>query len=209
MRVSTVLSASSLLAIALAAPGGNSGRKSTMSCLNACNAGDVTCQASCVGTAHPSTAQVEATTQCAMQCNQGDGSAEASKKYSECVQACIQSHFPTSQTVVPVVIGMSTASPGATATTGSGTATTGAAPGATVVSSPTETPSPSSSSGKGSGSGSGGNSHGSGSGSGGSSSPSKTNAGKASHSTGAAASNARIGTNFAGLAGLLMAAFVL
>jgi hypothetical protein len=60
-----------------------------------------TCQASCLGAAHPNTANVIDTTKCAEKCDQGDGSKEDSDKFSACVQSCIANHFPTSQTVAP------------------------------------------------------------------------------------------------------------
>jgi hypothetical protein len=60
-----------------------------------------TCQAACLGAAHPNTANVIDTTKCAEKCDQGDGSKEDSDKFSACVQSCIANHFPTSQTVAP------------------------------------------------------------------------------------------------------------
>jgi hypothetical protein len=89
-----------------------------ISCVNDCDAGDVydalasahptsqltrfrTCQAACLGAAHPNTANVIDTTKCAEKCDQGDGSKEDSDKFSVCVQSCISDHFPTSQTVAP------------------------------------------------------------------------------------------------------------
>jgi hypothetical protein len=72
-----------------------------ISCVNNCEPGDVTCQAACLGAAHPNTANVIDTTKCAEKCDQGDGSKEDSDKFSACVQSCISNHFPTSQTVAP------------------------------------------------------------------------------------------------------------
>jgi hypothetical protein len=68
-------------------------------CLAACPSGDVNCQAACVGTAHPNSAQVNQTNECVAQCPQGDGSTADSEKFAACVQSCISSYFPTSQTV--------------------------------------------------------------------------------------------------------------
>ena len=72
---------------------------SQQSCALACDAGDVTCQAACLGIAHPNSSQAVETTECAEKCDQGDGSPGATEKYSQCVQACIASYFPSSQTV--------------------------------------------------------------------------------------------------------------
>jgi hypothetical protein len=77
-----------------------SGLSPAQTCIAACPASDVNCQAACVGAAHPNSSQVVDTTQCAMKCDQGDGSPAATKKYAECQQACIASYFPTTQTAV-------------------------------------------------------------------------------------------------------------
>ncbi|KAF3001427.1 hypothetical protein E8E13_007752 [Curvularia kusanoi] len=69
-----------------------------ISCVQSCDPADVTCQASCLGIARPNSSQAVETTQCAEKCDQGDGSAEATQKYSDCVQSCIASLFPSSQT---------------------------------------------------------------------------------------------------------------
>ncbi|KAF2662978.1 hypothetical protein K491DRAFT_672800 [Lophiostoma macrostomum CBS 122681] len=69
------------------------------SCAVACDPADVNCKASCLGIAHPNSSQAVETTECAEKCDQGDGSPEATEKYSECVQGCIASYFPSSQTV--------------------------------------------------------------------------------------------------------------
>lgn len=101
------------------------------SCLASCPAGDVNCQAACVGSAHPNSAQVSETNQCAASCVQGNGSTEESNLYAECLAACISSYYPTTQTAAPVngVSSVATSNPVTTATgTGTGTkASTGAA----------------------------------------------------------------------------------
>lgn len=51
-----------------------------------------------MGIARPNSSQAVETTECAAKCDQGDGSAEDTKKYSDCVQSCIASLFPSSQT---------------------------------------------------------------------------------------------------------------
>jgi len=68
-------------------------------CLNACDATDVTCRAQCLGVARPNESQVADTTDCAMECNQGSGSPEDTKKYGDCLQKCYADFFPSSQTL--------------------------------------------------------------------------------------------------------------
>lgn len=127
---STILAAVSVRAAPQQASTVSSVASSTVSltpaqtCLAQCSAGDVTCEAACVGTAHPNASQVNATTQCAMACDQGDGSAAATQKYAECQQACIASYFPTSQTVVAVAgSATGTAASNAASATASGAST--------------------------------------------------------------------------------------
>jgi len=92
----------------------------TATCLAACAPGDVTCKAACVGAAHPNSSQVSETNDCAAKCPQGDGSVSASDAYAKCLQACISSYYPTSQTVGPVGGGGASGS-----ITGNGAAATG------------------------------------------------------------------------------------
>ncbi|KUJ07780.1 uncharacterized protein LY89DRAFT_677562 [Mollisia scopiformis] len=103
----------------------------TASCLAACKPGDVNCQAACVGSAHPNSVQVNQTNVCADNCPKGDGSTSANNAYEACLDSCIQSYYPTSQTAAPVSVGsgsVTSVSAGATGTagqaTGSGSATT-------------------------------------------------------------------------------------
>lgn len=70
----------------------------SISCVQACNPGDVNCQAACLGNARPNSSQVVETTECAAKCDQGDGSAEATERYAVCQQDCIAKYFPSSQT---------------------------------------------------------------------------------------------------------------
>jgi hypothetical protein len=70
----------------------------SISCVQACTPGDVNCQAACLGIARPNSSQAVETTECAAKCDQGDGTKEATDKYSNCVQSCIASLFPSSQT---------------------------------------------------------------------------------------------------------------
>jgi len=55
-------------------------------------------QAACQGIARPNASQAIDTNKCAAKCDQGDGSAGAAKQFSDCVQGCIASLFPSSQT---------------------------------------------------------------------------------------------------------------
>ncbi|KZM22199.1 uncharacterized protein EKO05_0002126 [Ascochyta rabiei] len=87
----------------------------SISCLQSCDPADVTCRASCLGIARPNSSQAVETTECAAKCDQGDGTAEATKKYSDCVQSCIASLFPSSQTGSQI--------PGAAASSGAATGT--------------------------------------------------------------------------------------
>lgn len=119
------------------------GLSPALSCLSVCSAGDVTCQAACLGNARPNASQVIETNECAAKCDQGDGSAEDSIAYGKCVDGCINSLFPSSQTAFGAGGGaaassgaasvtnsaQATASPGASATSGSGASpqSTGAA----------------------------------------------------------------------------------
>lgn len=75
-----------------------SGLTPAVSCALACNAGDVTCQAACLGNARPNASQAIETNECAAKCDQGDGSTEDAIAYAKCVDSCINSLFPSSQT---------------------------------------------------------------------------------------------------------------
>ncbi|KAJ4325128.1 hypothetical protein N0V94_000842 [Neodidymelliopsis sp. IMI 364377] len=99
-----------------------------ISCVYACEAGDVTCQASCLGAARANSSQAVETTECAEKCDQGDGSKEATDKYSQCVQSCIASFFPSSQTGanVPGAAASSAAASGTGAHSANPTASNGA-----------------------------------------------------------------------------------
>ena len=71
-----------------------------------------------MGAARPNSSQVVATNECAAKCDQGDGSSEATQKFSDCVQSCIASLFPSSQTGSLI--------PGAAASSGAAASGTGA-----------------------------------------------------------------------------------
>jgi hypothetical protein len=81
-----------------------------VSCALACDPADVTCQASCMGIARPNSSQAVETNECAAKCDQGDGSPAATEKFSQCVQSCIASFFPSSQTVAVPAVGSAGAS---------------------------------------------------------------------------------------------------
>jgi len=138
MKVATIL-LSTLIAVASAnvAPRQDSSTSSVATttsasltpqatCLAACQPGDVNCQAACVGTAHPNSAQANQTNECAAKCPQGDGSTSDSDKYASCVSACISSHFPTSQTVGAASGATGTVASNPAAATGTGSAASGA-----------------------------------------------------------------------------------
>jgi hypothetical protein len=72
-------------------------------CLATCKAGDVNCQAACIGAAHPNSSQVSQTNECAAKCVQGDGSTSQTNLYAQCISACIASYYPTTQTVAAAV----------------------------------------------------------------------------------------------------------
>lgn len=105
------------------------GLTSAVSCALACNAGDVMCQASCLGNARPNASQAIDTNECAAKCDQGDGSDEASNAYAKCVQSCIYSLFPSSQTVFGAGPVPAAASNAASASAGHNSANPTASPG--------------------------------------------------------------------------------
>ncbi|KAH7076592.1 hypothetical protein BKA63DRAFT_285870 [Paraphoma chrysanthemicola] len=106
MKYSTIILA--LVASVLASPQASitsapaapipSGLTPAVSCALSCSAGDVTCQAACLGNARPNASQAIDTNKCAAKCDQGDGSAAAATAFARCVDGCINSLFPSSQT---------------------------------------------------------------------------------------------------------------
>ncbi|PNS20927.1 hypothetical protein CAC42_2858 [Sphaceloma murrayae] len=108
----------------------------TQTCLAACSAGDVNCQAACLGNPFPNEAQVNATTECSMRCVQGNGTQEETEAYGRCLESCRASYFISSgtnfvgasQTAGASGSGSAPASGSATAT---GAASTGASGSAT------------------------------------------------------------------------------
>jgi hypothetical protein len=98
-----------------------SGLAPQVSCALACTPGDVMCQAACLGNARPNASQVVDTNKCAANCDQGDGSAQAAKDYGQCVDGCINSLFPSSQTAFApgAAQAASSVKAGASPTTGS------------------------------------------------------------------------------------------
>ncbi|KAI8939925.1 hypothetical protein NX059_003653 [Plenodomus lindquistii] len=115
-----------------------SGLSGPVSCALECDAGDVTCQAACLGNARPNASQAIATNECAAKCDQGDGSTPDSQAYARCVDACIASLFPSSQTAnVPGAAaggaGASSAASAAASATNSALATGSASAGASAA----------------------------------------------------------------------------
>lgn len=77
----------------------------TQTCLNACAAGDVDCQAKCLGLPYPDGAQANATTSCEAGCPQGNGTEAETQAYASCLNACVSSYYYASGTgtIVSVV----------------------------------------------------------------------------------------------------------
>lgn len=76
------------------------------------------CQAACLGNARPNASQVIDTNNCAAKCDQGDGSAAAATAYAKCIDGCINSLFPSSQTAfAPGAAQVSSVKAGASGTT--------------------------------------------------------------------------------------------
>ena len=104
MKYSTVLlfaigaSAQSITSVSGSSAPMPTGLSSAVQCAMACDAGDVNCQAACLGNARPNASQVIETNECAAKCDQGDGSPAATQAYAKCVDSCITNHFPSSQT---------------------------------------------------------------------------------------------------------------
>lgn len=65
--------------------------------------------------------QVNQTDVCVSECPQGDGSIAANNAYGVCVQGCINSYYPTSQTAAPVSVGSGSVTSVAADATGTGT----------------------------------------------------------------------------------------
>ena len=107
-----------------------SGLTPAVSCALSCTAGDVTCQASCLGNARPNASQAIETNECAAKCDQGDGSTEDSQAYAKCVDSCINSLFPSSQTAFGA--GDAAASSAASAVSGTSSATPTASAGMSI-----------------------------------------------------------------------------
>ncbi len=86
------------------------------SCLAGCRAGDVNCQAVCVGVPNPTEDGVNQTTECEANCEQGDGTEAETRAFAECKQACYSSYFYTSGAAAPTSTGTATAASDAEAT---------------------------------------------------------------------------------------------
>lgn len=91
-------------------------------CVARCPAGDVRCQADCVGNPRPDEGQVNRTTECAAKCVQGDGTLEQTERYAACQQECIRKEFfPISATNGGAAPTGANRATGSNAPTGSGT----------------------------------------------------------------------------------------
>lgn len=111
-----------------------SGLSPAISCAMSCDPSDVTCKAACLGNARPNASQAIETNECAAKCDQGDGSTADSIAYAKCVDSCINSLFPSSQTAFAPG-----AANGAAASASAGGAAASAAASATGSANPTGT----------------------------------------------------------------------
>lgn len=79
------------------ASGTSSSTDPTATCLAACKAGDVNCQAQCVNVPFPDESQINATLACSTnECSQGDGGPSDTKKYGDCLASCAADFYYTS-----------------------------------------------------------------------------------------------------------------
>ncbi|KAH8762521.1 hypothetical protein F5883DRAFT_646578 [Diaporthe sp. PMI_573] len=157
---------------------------STLACLDACDDGDVTCQAKCIAVPNPDASQVNATTECVANCDQGDGSQSDTDAYAACVQGCINDNYFTSGGTPQPTAGSGSGSSGSTASGSSASAT--------------------------SGSGSSGDSSSSGSATSGSGSTSTSSSSSESASaSGSAADSVKVGMTGLGLLGFIVAAIAM
>ncbi|KAL1872108.1 hypothetical protein Daus18300_004477 [Diaporthe australafricana] len=153
---------------------------SSLACLDACDAGDVTCQAKCISVPNPDASQVNATTECVANCDQGDGSQAETDAYASCVQTCISDNYFTSG-----------GTPAATGGSGSSGST---ASGASATATGTDSSDSSSSSGSGSSS------------SGSSSTSTSSSSSESASASGSAADSIKVGMTGLGLLGFIAAA---
>ncbi|KAL7946352.1 hypothetical protein V8C42DRAFT_320340 [Trichoderma barbatum] len=101
-------------------------QQSQINCLKACDAGDVNCQAHCIGVPSPDQSQVNATTACVAKCPQGNGSAAQTQVYKLCIDKCVNEHYFVTSEGTPAPTG----SPGNDhAASGTGTDTAAAPTG--------------------------------------------------------------------------------
>ncbi|PSK60460.1 hypothetical protein C1H76_4356 [Elsinoe australis] len=89
----------------------------TQTCLNACAAGDVNCQAACLGNPFPNESQINATTECSMNCVQGNGTQAETEAYGQCLANCRASYFISTGTNF---VGASATGAAGSSATGSG-----------------------------------------------------------------------------------------
>jgi hypothetical protein len=106
-----------------------SGLTPAVSCVLNCTAGDVMCQAACQGNARPNASQAIETNNCAAKCDQGTGSAADAIAFGRCVDGCIASLFPSSQTAFApgAAVQASSVKAGASATSSGAAKPTGSA----------------------------------------------------------------------------------
>ncbi|KAK4128757.1 hypothetical protein N657DRAFT_629801 [Parathielavia appendiculata] len=76
-------------------------------CLDACQAGDVSCTSKCIAVPNPNESQVNATNTCVAACPKGNGTEADINAYSSCVSGCIASNYYTSSVGTPQPTGSS------------------------------------------------------------------------------------------------------
>ncbi|KAL0475746.1 hypothetical protein QR685DRAFT_513605 [Neurospora intermedia] len=96
----------------------NSEQAAITKCIEACDAGDVSCTSKCIAVPNPSDSDVNATNDCVTACPKGSGTDADNAAYQSCVEGCISQHYFTATTGAAGVV---VANPTGTALTDSGT----------------------------------------------------------------------------------------
>ncbi|EGO53736.1 hypothetical protein NEUTE1DRAFT_106609 [Neurospora tetrasperma FGSC 2508] len=96
----------------------NSEQAAITKCIEACDAGDVSCTSKCIAVPNPSDSDVNATNDCVTACPKGSGTDADNAAYQSCVEGCISQHYFTATTGAAGVV---VANPTGTALSDSGT----------------------------------------------------------------------------------------
>ncbi|KAK6336486.1 hypothetical protein TWF696_002036 [Orbilia brochopaga] len=75
---------------------------STLGCIRACRAGDVSCQAQCQGLPTPDETAVNATHNCVAACPSSSGSDADNAAWAECQQKCVAALYYTASITTPI-----------------------------------------------------------------------------------------------------------